>query len=66
MNKQLQFIQSCVRQGISTEDIGYLTKWHLQDEVSDEKYFKSVMESIDNKFFDTNNRIKSILVNYNN
>ncbi len=64
MNKQLQFIQSCVRQGVSTDDIGYITKWYFSKEVSDEEYFASVQASINDKFFDNNNKIQAILTSY--
>ena len=62
MEKQLQFIQSCTRQSISTDDLGYMIKWYFEDA---DGFFTRVSSSCRQKFFDTPIRIREILMNYN-
>ena len=66
MDKKLLFLQSCVRQELNTDDLGYLTKWLFQlgIDVPFEKYSIKIQEMLDIKFFDQNNRIKDILSKY--
>lgn len=61
MDKQLQFIQSCVRQNVSPDDLGYMIKWYFENS---ETFFGHVNECIEDEFFDTPNKIKHILANY--
>jgi len=66
MDKKLLFLQSCVRQEINTDDLGYLTKWLFQLGIDEsfEKYSDKIKEMLDIKFFSHNNRIKEILSKY--
>jgi len=61
MNKVLEFIQSCVRRDINTDDLGYITKDyinHLDDETA---FFASILDRVESKFFDQSNTIGQIL-----
>lgn len=65
MDIQLQFIRSCVRRDISTDDIGYLTRWCFIKS-SLEEFKELVASSIEDKFFDNNTTIKNIYNSYFN
>lgn len=64
MNKALQFIQSCVRRDINTDDLGYITKDYINNLDEEDKFFKSILERCESNFFDQPKTIKSILDNY--
>lgn len=65
MNKKLLFIQSCVRREISTDDIGYLTKWLFQDFNQENiEYFDKVKSFLNDDFFDNNRAVNEILIQY--
>jgi len=64
MDRGLQFIQSCVRRDINTDDIGYMTKWYINNSEDLSKFFKMVEEGCESKFYDQPNKIKEILKSY--
>lgn len=65
MNEKLLFIQSCVRREISTDDIGYLTKWLFQDfDQENKEYFDKVKSFLNDGFFDNNRAVNEILIQY--
>ena len=65
MNEKLLFIQSCVRREISTDDIGYLTKWLFRDfDQTNKEYFDKVKSFLNDGFFDNNNAVNQILTAY--
>jgi hypothetical protein len=64
MNKQLLFIQSCVRRGVSENDLGYLTKWYFNNLDNEDKFFDLVQDFAKDDFFDNKNKIKFILNEY--
>jgi hypothetical protein len=65
MNEKLLFIQSCVKREISTDDIGYLTKWLFQDfDQSNIEYFNKVASFLGDDFFDNNRAVNEILIQY--
>jgi hypothetical protein len=68
MKQVLNFIQSCVRAEVSTDDLGYLTKWALKDyeNVVFETFLAKIEEMIEQKFFDHNQKISKIVNNYKN
>ena len=67
MDKKLLFLQSCVRRNISTDDLGYLTKWLFEDfdNLRNEDYFNQVQHFADTNFFDRNITIRELLEYYN-
>lgn len=68
MNKLiLQFLETCALTGnISTDDLGYLTKWYFQNKDIDTKdYFNKISENIEISFFDNNSVISKIVDDYN-
>ena len=59
------FLQSCVRHGVSTDDIGYLFKWAVEGD-NLENYIKRVRSAINDKFFDRNRTITKLFEHYFN
>jgi len=67
MDDKLLFLQSCVRKDISTEDLGYLTKWLFVDfeNITNKEFFDKVKQFTEMNFFDRPITIKEILDFYN-
>ena len=61
MDKGLQFIQSCVRREINTDDLGYITKDYINNLDDEDNFFKSIRDRVNTKFFDQSKTIGSIL-----
>ena len=63
----LQFLESCSLTGkISTDDLGYLTKWYFENkEITTKEYFNKILEMTNLSFFDTNITIFKIVNDYN-
>lgn len=64
MDKGLTFIQSCVRRGINTDDLGYITKDYINNIDDIDNFFKCIKDRVDSKFFDQPKTIDSILQHY--
>jgi hypothetical protein len=64
MDKGLQFIQSCVRREINTDDLGYITKRYINNIDDIDNFFKVVLDECNNNFYDQPKTIKSILDYY--
>ena len=66
MEQILDFLQACIRKEISTDDLGYLTKWALSDynNLDFDKYLNKVRKARDERFFDSPNKISLILSGY--
>ena len=64
MDKGLQFIQSCVRREINTDDLGYITKDYFNNSDDLDHFFKCIKDRIDSNFFDQPKTIGSILEYY--
>jgi len=64
--KTLDLLQSCVRQGISVTDLGYLTHWLMKDykNINLIEYLAKINEMLEIKFFDDNNKIQKIVDYY--
>lgn len=64
----LNLLQSCVRQGASESDLGYLTKWLMVDynNITLADFINKINEMLDVKFFDNNKKIKQIVESYSN
>jgi len=58
--KLLEFLESCSKSNITTDDLGYITRWAFKFNGDTDKFFNKVKESIDSNFFDCPSRIKSI------
>ena len=64
MDKGLTFIQSCVRRGINTDDLGYITKDYINNLDDEKAFFASIADRCESKFFDQPNTINNILQSY--
>jgi hypothetical protein len=64
MDHGLQFIQSCVRRDINSDDLGYLIKWYMININDLDKFFKIVEESCETNFFDRSKTIGDLIKNY--
>ena len=64
--RPLNLLQSCVRAGVSTADLGYLTTWLMKDYQNIQliDYISKINEMLDIKFFDSNITIKKIVDHY--
>lgn len=68
MNKQLLFVQSCIRQGVSIDDIGYMMKDYFDtigyEKTAEGQFFDSIKDRMD--MWDQPKRITRIMEGYIN
>ena len=68
MDKQLQFIHSCKRMGVSEKDLGYLicvyfdiSEEEKSEEQSEEQFFRDITAVLNAELFCNNKMITNIL-----